>query len=64
VNPNASGHHLRVPDTIRRYSITTIYICVAIMADLLLLIWDRLDGPTPSVCPRGAAALLTGSWIS
>lgn len=53
-------HHLRLPETVRRWPITTIYICCALAAILALLIWDRLDGPTPSVC-RTAAAILTGS---
>jgi hypothetical protein len=54
------AHHLRLPDTVRRWPITTIYIVVALAAILVLLIWDRLDGPTPTVC-RTAAAILTGS---
>jgi hypothetical protein len=56
----ASDHHLRLPATVRRWPITTIYIVVALAAILVLLIWDRLDGPTPSVC-RTAAAILKGS---
>lgn len=46
-------HHL--PDTLRRYPITTIYIVVAITAVLALLIWDRLDGPAHAVCLMQAA---------
>lgn len=64
MSPGSSDHLLKVPDTIRRWSITTAYICLAITVVLVLLIWDRLGGPTPSVCPRGAAALLTGSGLS
>lgn len=45
-----SGTHPHVPDTFRHYPITTIYIVVAITIVLALLVWDRLDGPTPSVC--------------
>lgn len=56
----AVGSHLHVPETIRRWPITTVYICLATPMVLALLIWDRLDGPALTVCSF-AAALLTGS---
>ena len=56
----ADGEHHLLPDTIRRWPITTIYLVGAITAVLALMIWDRLDGPARSVC-KTAAAILTGS---
>lgn len=44
------GEHPHMPDTLRHYPITIGYIVVAITIILILLIWDRFDGPTPSVC--------------
>lgn len=58
--PTTGDHHLHVPDTIRRWPFSTIYIVLAITAVLALMFWDRIDGPVRSVCTT-AAAILTGS---
>jgi hypothetical protein len=58
MTPADPEHHL--PETLRAYRYTTIYIGIAITVVLVLLLWDRFDGPAPSVC-RTAAAILTGS---
>lgn len=50
-----SGEHPHVPDAFRHYPITIGYIVVAITVVLALLIWDRVDGPHPSVCTVQAA---------
>lgn len=44
------GGHPHVPDTVRHYPITTVYVVIAIAVVLALLLWGRLGGPDLSVC--------------
>jgi hypothetical protein len=54
VSPGTNGEK-RLPDTLRAYRYTTIYIGIAVTAVLALLLWDLFGGPTPSVCSTAAA---------
>lgn len=60
MTPSGSDHHLHLPETVRRWPLTTVYLLVAVTGVLGLTIWDRLDGHARTVC-KTAAAILTGS---
>lgn len=60
MTPSSAEHQHHIAETLRVYRRTTVYSAIAVTVVLVLLLWDRFDGPAPTVC-RTAAAILTGS---